>query len=154
MHRIHPIAGLTAAMTALTFWLSTALSEVFGTADHVIWVKMVIPWGLLILIPALIVTGRSGFAIGKLHPDPLVAAKKRRMPIIAAIGLLVLVPSALFLAWKAGRGELDTIFYIVQVLELAAGAINLALLSLNIRDGMRVSGRVGARRRGRTTDPV
>ena len=145
-HRIHLISGSLALMTILTFWLSTTLLELFGTTDQVIWIKTAIPWGLLVLIPALAATGGSGMALGKTRSDPIIVAKKRRMQVIAAVGLLVLVPSAFFLAWKAGRGEFDVAFYVVQGLELAAGALNLALLSLNFRNGLIASGRIGARK--------
>jgi hypothetical protein len=60
------------------------------------------------------------------------------MPLIAANGVLVLIPSALFLAFKARAGEFDTSFYAVQALELAAGAANIALLGLNMRDGLKM----------------
>jgi hypothetical protein len=70
----------------------------------------------------------------------LVGAKIKRMPLIAANGILVLIPSALFLASKAQAAELDTTFYAVQALELTAGAANLALLGLNFRDGLRMQG--------------
>ncbi len=60
------------------------------------------------------------------------------MPVIAANGVLVLVPAALFLAAKARAGEFDAGFYAVQAVELAAGAVNIALLGLNMRDGMRM----------------
>jgi hypothetical protein len=68
------------------------------------------------------------------------------MPLIAANGLLVLIPSALFLAAKARAGEFDTTFYAVQALELAAGATNLILLGLNMRDGFKLSGRFRRRK--------
>ena len=64
------------------------------------------------------------------------------MPVIAFNGLLILVPSAFFLAYKAGSGDFDTSFYAVQALELVAGAVNLSLIGLNIRDGLRLSGRL------------
>jgi hypothetical protein len=64
------------------------------------------------------------------------------MPLIAANGLLVLIPSALFLASKASAGEFDTAFYAVQAIELAAGAANIMLLGLNMRDGLKMSGRL------------
>ena len=70
----------------------------------------------------------------------------KRMRIIAGNGILVLIPSALFLASKARAGEFDTSFYVVQVLELAAGAMNIALLGLNLRDGLRMKGWFRARR--------
>jgi hypothetical protein len=67
------------------------------------------------------------------------------MPLIAANGILVLIPSALFLASKAKAAEFDAVFYAVQTVELAAGAINLALLSLNMRDGLKMKGRLRRR---------
>ena len=63
------------------------------------------------------------------------------MPWIAGNGVLVLIPSALFLAWKAGQGQLDVAFYAVQAVELTAGAVNVTLLSRNMRDGLRMKGR-------------
>lgn len=137
---IHPIAGALAILTIATFWLSTALSELFAPEAAVMAVKTAIPWGFLILIPALAAAGGSGFALAKGRKGGLIGAKKRRMPIIAANGILILVPSALFLASKARAGEFDTAFYAVQAIELAAGAANIALLSLNLRDGLRMKG--------------
>jgi hypothetical protein len=52
----------------------------------------------------------------------------RRSSACRANGVLVLIPSALFLASKAGAAEFDTGFYAVQALELAAGAVNIALV--------------------------
>jgi hypothetical protein len=36
-------------------------------------------------------------------------------------------------------------FYLVQGLELLAGAVNLALMGLNMRDGLKMSGRFRVR---------
>ncbi|MEV5574324.1 hypothetical protein AB0L06_30180 [Spirillospora sp. NPDC052269] len=63
------------------------------------------------------------------------------MPFIAANGLLILVPAALYLDRLASRGGFGTLFYAVQALELTAGAANLTLMSLNLRDGLRLTGR-------------
>lgn len=133
---IHPIAGAVAMLTIATFWLSTALSELFATQATVIAVKTAIPWGFLLLVPALAATGGTGFALAKGQRQGLVGTKQKRMPFIAANGLLVLIPAALFLAAKARTGVFDTAFYTVQVLELVAGAVNLTLLGLNMRDGL------------------
>jgi hypothetical protein len=38
----------------------------------------------------------------------------------------------------------DDTFYVVQGVELLAGAINLMLMGMNIRDGLRMSGRFHA----------
>lgn len=113
---LHPVAGAFAMLTIATFWLSTALSELFGSHETVAAVKTAIPWGFLVLIPALAAAGGTGFA-------------------------LILIPSALFLASKAQAAECDATFYAVQTLELAAGAANIALLGLNIRDGLKMKGR-------------
>lgn len=136
---VHPVAGMIAILTIATFWLSTAISELFLSEAAVVAVKTAIPWGFLILIPALAATGGSGFAWSKGQRMGLVGAKLKRMPFIAANGLLVLVPAALFLASKARAGEFDTTFYVVQALELIAGAANLTLLGLGMRDGLRLT---------------
>ncbi|MBI5265500.1 MAG: hypothetical protein HY852_27210 [Bradyrhizobium sp.] len=137
---IHPVAGAVAILTIATFWLSTALSELFASQAVVTTVKIAIPWGFLLLIPALAAAGGSGFALAKGRRAGLVGAKAKRMPFIAANGILVLIPSALFLAFKARAAELDTAFYAVQAVELAAGATNLTLLGMNMRDGLKIKG--------------
>ena len=109
--------------------------------DAVVAVKTVIPWFLLLLVPALMATGGTGFAMGRGMRGPLIAAKTRRMPIIAANGLLILVPAALYLSVKASAGEFDRAFYSVQGVELIAGVMNIALMALNMRDGIRLSRR-------------
>ena len=93
------------------------------------------------LIPALAAAGGSGFALAKGRLAGLAGAKFRRMPWIAANGILILIPAALILASKARAAEFDAVFYAVQALELVAGATNFTLLSLNMRDGLRMKGR-------------
>jgi CDGSH-type Zn-finger protein len=65
------------------------------------------------------------------------------MPFIAANGLVILLPSAFYLASKAAAGEFDGWFYAAQGLELIAGAANLTMMGLNIRDGLTMTGRIG-----------
>ena len=142
LRRLHPIAGMIAFLTILAFWISTVAVELAGGPGAVTFVKQAIPWGLLLLVPALAITGASGFRLAGASADPRILRKKRRMPVIAANGLLILVPSALYLASLATQGAFDARFYAVQALELAAGAINLALMALNLRDGMRLTGRL------------
>ncbi len=144
---IHPVAGAVALLTIATFWLSTALSELFGSEVLVTTVKTAIPWGFLVLIPALAAVGGSGFALAKGRRAGLVGVKLKRMPIIAANGILVLIPAALFLAFKARAGEFDSVFYGVQAVELLVGAANITLLGFNMRDGFILSGRMAGKRR-------
>ena len=80
-------------------------------------------------------------SLGRIRKGMLAARKKKRMPFIAMNGLLILMPSAVFLASRANQGVYDGWFYGIQAIELIAGAINLCLMGLNIRDGFRMSGR-------------
>jgi hypothetical protein len=48
-------------------------------------------------VAALLARGVSGFILSKSRQGRLVAAKMRRMPFIAANGVLILVPCAIFL---------------------------------------------------------
>ncbi len=142
---IHPLAGAIAILTIAIFWLSTAVVELIGSAAAVVAVKTTIPWGFLLLIPALAAAGGSGLALATGRRGGLIGAKLKRMPFIAANGVLILIPSAFYLAFKARAGEFDASFDAVQALELAAGATNIALLGLNMRDGLRMKGWLRAR---------
>lgn len=134
--RIHAISGALALATIATFWISTIISELFGTPDQIAAVKTGVLYGLAVLIPAMAAAGGTGFSLGAKWRSPVVSAKKARMKAIAATGILVLVPSAVFLAMKAGQGDFDTSFMVVQGIELVAGASNIVLLGLNMRDGL------------------
>ena len=137
---IHPVAGAVAIATIATFWLSTATSELFASHAAITSIKTAIPWGFLLLIPALALAGGSGVILAKGRRAGLIGTKFKRMPYIAANGILILIPSALFLASKARAAEFDAAFYAVQALELIAGATNIALLALNMRDGLKMKG--------------
>ncbi len=143
--KAHSIASFLATMTIATFFLSTIVVELLGTHEAVALVKnlIVIP-GLLILVPAIAAAGGSGQLLSKSRQGKLVDAKKKRMPFIAANGLLILIPSAIVLDNLASAGTFGTTFYLVQGVELLAGAVNLSLMGLNIRDGLRLSGRLRA----------
>lgn len=144
-NKIHAIAGVIGFLTILTFWTSTVLTELFGSYEMVAFVKAAILKGIFILIPAMAIAEASGMSMGAKRQDAPALAKKKRMPNIAANGLIVLLPSAFFLAYKASAGVFDIWFYTVQVLELVAGAANLTMMGLNIRDGLTMTDRIGRR---------
>lgn len=152
MKRIHGLAGVTGFAVILVFWLSTALSELFGSGEAIAAVKTAILWGMIILIPSLAMAGASGMVMGQRRPGRLAARKKKRMPFIAGNGILILVPAAFYLQSKAVAGQFDTGFFAVQALELLAGAANLTLMGLNIRDGLSLSGRLARQRSRRMID--
>ena len=143
--KIHLFVAVIATLTIATFFTSTVFVELSGSHESIATVKsLIVMPGLLILIPAIAATGGSGFFLSKTRKDRLVDAKMKRMPFIAANGLLILVPAAIFLDQWASAGAFDTRFYLVQAAELLAGAINLTLMGLNMRDGLRLSGHTGA----------
>jgi hypothetical protein len=141
---VHGAVATVALLTIALFWTATVASELAGDPAQVARVKQGIAWGLLVLVPAMVATGGSGRALAGSSPRGLPAKKLRRMKVVAGLGLLVLVPAALLLARWAGAGQFGPAFYTVQGVELVAGASNLALLGLNVRDGLRLR---AARRR-------
>lgn len=137
--RFHGALGFAAIFLISTFWISTVVSEALLGHAAVVTVKTAIPYGLLVLIPVLAVLGASGFVLGKGWRGAAVSAKRRRMPFIALNGICVLAPSALYLSYKANLGAFDVYFYGVQSMELAFGALNLLLLGLSARDGLKLA---------------
>ena len=126
-----------------TFFLSTILVETMGARQSIAQLKhLIVSPGLWVLIPTMVLAGASGMLLSRSRQGRLVGSKKKRMPFISANGLLVLVPCAIALNLWAATGRFDTWFYIVQFIELIAGAVNLTLMGLNVRDGLRLSGRL------------
>jgi hypothetical protein len=139
---LHRLAASIAILCIATFFSATIFVEFFGTGESITTMKSLIVWpGLFILVPSIALTGGSGFTLAKFRSGKLVLQKKNRMPFIGANGILVLIPCAVFLDRWASVGAFDTSFYVVQGIELLTGAINLILMGMNMRDGLRMSGR-------------
>ena len=139
----HRIAGILALLCIATFFLSSLLVEAFGAHATMAQLKsLIVTPGLWILIPAVVAAGASGTFLSKSRKGRLLEAKRKRMPFIAANGLLVLLPCAIILDRWAAAGAFDASFYAVQAIELVAGAVNLTLMGLNVRDGLRMTGRL------------
>lgn len=135
---VHRAAGVVATLTIAGFWLSTALAELSRNEALIVQVKTLIPWGFLVLVPALIMTTGSGFRLARGRVGRRLEAKKRRAQAAAAIGIFILIPAALVLAARAHARAFDAMFYAVQAIELLFGAANLMLLGLNAWDGMKM----------------
>lgn len=143
--RLHAAAGALALLTLLSFWISTVVAEGFLDWPAVVAVKGAIIDGLFILVPAMAVTGMTGAALSRRRGGGLATVKTRRMKILAANGVLVMIPMALFLNVKATAGEMDGLFFLAQAVELAVGAVQIADMIMNVRDGLRIAGRLGGR---------
>lgn len=142
-NRIHFFSGFIATFMIASFFFSTIFVELFCSKLAIAAVKslIVVP-GLLILIPAIATAGGTGFYLSRSRKGQLVEKKKKRMPVIGLIGILVLIPAAILLDKWASNYSFGTIFYILQSIEIIAGGINLTMMSLNIHDGLRLSGRL------------
>jgi len=151
---IHRTAAIIATLCIATFFTSTIVVELFGSHDTIAMVKeLIVMPGLFIMIPAIAATGGSGFSLGKACSGRLLNAKKKRMKMIAANGVLVLLPAAIFLDQRAASGVFDVKFYLLQGLELLAGAANLTLMGMNMRDGLKMAGKLrrGGKHRNTTS---
>ena len=138
---LHAASGSVALLTISTFWTAALLSELALGPSGIAAVRTAILYALPVLVAALAVAGGSGGRLAGRSAAPIIRGKQRRMKLAAANGLLVLVPSAVFLAWKARHGAFDAAFATVQAVELVAGATNIVLLGLNMRAGMRMRAR-------------
>ena len=139
LYRIHPLLGGLAILCIAGFMVSTIVSELSGNIQTISATKHTILWGLLVLAPCLAFTGLSGYQIAGKAPRGLVLTKLKRMRVIGLNGICILVPCAFFLALRASQLKFGWPFYSIQFLELLAGSINLALLGMNFRDGLRMA---------------
>ena len=145
LKKIHPLAAMIATLCIAVFFTSSLVVELFGSHELIAKVKhLIVMPGLFILVPAIATAGATGFALSKNRKGRLVEGKKKRMPIIGLNGIIILLPCAIILNQWAALGSFDTKFYLVQVIELLAGAVNLRLMAINIRDGFKLSKRSAA----------
>ena len=145
--RIHGVMGFLGLVIITTFFFSSIIVELIGNEEAVVMVKQMIVYGLFILVPAMIITGISGRAIVGARKGRLIKTKMRRMIFVAVNGLFILLPCAIVLNRLAASGTFDTTFYVLQSIELLAGAINIMLMGLNMRDGLLLSGRLRKKER-------
>ena len=144
---LHGAAGAAALLTISTFWVSALTAELVLSSAGVVAVRTAILYALPVLVIAMIATGASGTRLAGRSKAPVIVTKRRRTMLAAGNGLLVLVPSAVFLGVRAQAGLFGAPFAIVQVVELAAGAVNIVLLTLNMKAGVAMRARrVRARR--------
>lgn len=141
----HAVTAVIAPLLILTFLIATIVAEINGSLALIVMVKRDIAYSLLLLLPTMAALGISGTRLSN-HQSTLESTKKLRMAFIAANGVLVLVPCALSLYWLANHGLIDSRFYIIQALELTFGCVNLILIALSIRDGLKLSGHMPKQR--------
>lgn len=135
----HAGGGALAILLILAFQGATLATELSGDAAAILTAKTAIVRAMALLILALAAAGASGFWLSGGKPRGMALRKLARMKAAAAVGIVILVPAALFLAMKASHGAFDAAFYGVQGVEIVAGLTNLLLIGLNMRDGIRMN---------------
>jgi len=137
--KVHAAAATLALLLIISFFTGTLISELFGSQEQITAIKNAVFYGIWLLIPAMAITGATGAKLAGKAKKGLIGNKMKRMPFIAMNGLLILIPAAIYLRSLALAGDFSSMFYSVQIVELIAGAINITLMTLNFRDGMKVS---------------
>lgn len=138
--KLHKVCAILAFIMIASFFTSTLISELLADKNTISQVKQVIAYAVWLLIPLMAITGITG---SKLAPNikmgqGLLGNKKKRMPIVALNGLLILLPCAIYLNVLASQGLFTQRFYVIQLIELIAGSTNLTLMALSIRDAMKI----------------
>ena len=134
--RLHLAASLGALILVASFLVASAAAEAAGSVHLLLAVKRSILWALLILVPMIATAGLSGRRLAGGSRAPIVRRKLRRLQVMAATGVLILIPCTITLDRMAEVASFGVPFAILQALEFSAGALNLALLALNFRDGL------------------
>ena len=139
---VHAAAGTLAMVLVTAFLTSTVYAELSLDEVLITETKRLILYGICLLIPAMAITGGSGFSLARGRVGGIVDTKKKRMRFIAANGLLVMLPSAVWLHMQASEGHFGASFFAVQGIEIVGGLLQLYLLGRNFRDGLKLSGRL------------
>jgi len=137
---IHTGASALALLTVITFFTSTVIIEISGSVEQMASLKEQIFFALPLMLVAMPLVGISGKKLAGKSRAPLVQRKLRRMKFMAINGFILIILASL-LYFLSRDFRLDARFYLLEVLELLLGGVNISLMMLSVRDGMRLSGR-------------
>lgn len=138
--RAHIIATAVALLTIGSFFTLSLVAELIGDPAFIRQVKTGILYGVPVLLIAMPTLGLTGKQLAGKSTHPLVQRKMRRMKFVALNGFL-LIGLAVYLYFRVTHYPIDGTFLLVQLIELLLGAVNVALIVLNVRTGMQLSGR-------------
>jgi hypothetical protein len=133
--KLHRAAAFLSLLLIAGFWLASAAAELSQSEPAITFVKTAVFIGVFLLVPAMAATGLTGRRLAGRRSGGIIAAKQKRISVMAGLGGAVLIPAAIYLWWKASAGEFDSWFYAVQALEFVAGATNLILGVRNVLAG-------------------
>lgn len=136
---IYRLASTTAFLMIMFFMTSSLLSEFIGDPRIIASVKKTIFYSLPMLIVCMISTAISSKKMAALYPNlPYDLVRTKRIKLISLNGIVSLAPLATTLNYFAQHSRLDSTFYLLQILEIICGAINIYLLSKIIIDEKKV----------------
>ncbi|WP_149303814.1 hypothetical protein [Pareuzebyella sediminis] len=139
--KAHIIATSIAVLTIGCFFSFSLIAEIIGNQEFIKQVKTGILYCLPVLLFAMPILGITGKKLAGKSQSPIVATKMKRMKFVAFNGI-ILISLAIYLYFRAINNNIDSTFLYVQIIELLFGAINLTLIGLNIKAGMKLSGRI------------
>ena len=139
--KMHRAAGFLALLLIFTFLISTIITEFIGDYKLIGLTKKYILISIAGLILLMAATGLSGFRMTKKRDNIITRRKKSRIKIIGINGILLSIFAAI-LYYKSSNAQYDNLFWTIQSLEIFFGTVNLILIILMIRDGMRLSGKI------------
>ena len=135
----HAAAGISSLTCLLIFLVATINVEYSYSAPEMIAAQGVMLQTMWVYIPLIFTAGGIGYILSKERKERIVQVKKRRMVIIIAVSLFILMPCIYTLA-NAARYEIaGTIFSRIEILEVLSLILLIALLGLNARDGARLT---------------
>ncbi len=137
MNQAHRITAILVLAILTAFWGAIFISDFFLGHEALVKVRQGIVYALIVLIPSMIAVKMTGGKLGHGRiSDVRVQQKKKRATLMAVNGALIMVPAAFFLNYKASHGEIDTIFRLVQGLELLVGSFQYYFVTSNFKTGL------------------
>lgn len=139
--KIHVAATIIATLTIATFFISSLTAEINGDVILIRKVKEAIFYSLPVLLVVMPALGITGNKLACKSKSPLILAKQRRMKFAFVNGVM-LISLACFLYYRSHYQTIDITFLGFQFAEFALGLTNLTLIGLNIKSGLKLSGKL------------
>jgi len=139
--KIHLAATMVAAITIVTFFTTSLTAELSGDFEIIKQVKFLILCVIPLLIVAMAVLNITGTKLAGETQNIQILAKKKRMKwmMVNGVGLISL---AVFLFYQSHYRNMNSTFILAQIAEFILGLANLILISLNVKSGLKLSGKL------------
>lgn len=132
---VYRISSFIAFVLIVSFMISSLTAEFLGDYILIATAKKSIFCTLPLLIICMIITGISTRKLALLYPNvPYNRLVVRRVKYIGLNGVMFLAPIATALNYLAQNDSIDSIFYLLQSLEILFGLINIFLFAKIFRD--------------------